>query len=91
MIRSSRMGWVGYLAQIGREKRLVQSFRYEKLKEGGHWKDIGIDWFHLAQDRLQWQAAVNTVMKFRVPKSAGYVLTVRSVVELVGKCIEEVV
>jgi hypothetical protein len=27
----------------------------------------GVDWIHLAQDRDQWQAVVNTVMKLRVP------------------------
>jgi hypothetical protein len=33
-------------------------------------RDIGINganWIRLAQDRVQWQACVNTVMNFRVP------------------------
>jgi len=28
----------------------------------------GVDWLHLSQDRDQWQALVNTVMNFWVPK-----------------------
>jgi len=27
----------------------------------------GVDWTHLAQDRDQWRAPVNTVMNLRVP------------------------
>jgi hypothetical protein len=27
----------------------------------------GVDWIHVAQDRNQWQAVVNTVMNLRVP------------------------
>jgi hypothetical protein len=34
------------------------------LKEIG-WE--GVDWMHLAQDRDQWRALVNTVMNLRVP------------------------
>jgi hypothetical protein len=34
------------------------------LREVG-WKGVG--WIHLVQDRGQWQALVNTVMKFQVP------------------------
>jgi hypothetical protein len=27
----------------------------------------GMDWTHLFQDRYQWQALVNTIMKLQVP------------------------
>jgi hypothetical protein len=27
----------------------------------------GVDWMHMAQDRDQWRALVNTVLNFRVP------------------------
>jgi hypothetical protein len=33
-------------------------------------REIGIDganWIHLAQDRVQWRACVNTVMNLQVP------------------------
>jgi hypothetical protein len=33
-------------------------------------REIGIDganWIHLAQDRVQWRACVNTVMNLRIP------------------------
>jgi hypothetical protein len=28
---------------------------------------LGVDWIHLAQDRDQWHAVVDTVMNLRVP------------------------
>jgi hypothetical protein len=37
------------------------------LKETG-WE--GMDWVHLAQDRDQWRALVNTAMKHRVPQNS---------------------
>jgi hypothetical protein len=30
----------------------------------------GVDWMYLAQDRDQWRAVANTIMKLRVPKKA---------------------
>jgi hypothetical protein len=36
----------------------------------------GVDWIHLAQDKDQWQAAVNTVMNPRVPQKTGSFLTI---------------
>jgi hypothetical protein len=35
----------------------------------------GMDWYHLAQDRVHWLALVNTVMSLRVPLKAGYFLS----------------
>jgi hypothetical protein len=32
------------------------------------WK--GVEWVHLAQDRAQWRAPVNTVMNLRVTQKA---------------------
>jgi hypothetical protein len=34
-----------------------------------------VDWIHMAPDKDQWWAAVNTVMNLRVPYKAGNVLT----------------
>jgi hypothetical protein len=42
------------------------------LRETG-WE--GVDWIHLAQDKDEWQALVNTVMNLRVLRKVGYFLT----------------
>jgi hypothetical protein len=34
-----------------------------------------VHWFHLAKDRDQWQALVNTVMNYWVPQKVGTFLT----------------
>jgi hypothetical protein len=44
----------------------------------------GMDWIDLAQDRDQWMALVNTVMKFRVPQ-AGKLLSSRTIGDFLSK------
>jgi hypothetical protein len=49
---------------LGRFRRRWEDNIKINLREIG-WG--GMDWIHLAQDRDQWRALVNTVMNFRVP------------------------
>jgi hypothetical protein len=61
----------------GRDHSLRPRRRWEDnirmdLREIG-WE--GVDWIHLAQDRDQWWALVNTVMNFGVPEKARNFLT----------------
>jgi hypothetical protein len=49
---------------LGRLRRTwVDNIKMDLRKIG--WD--GVDWIHLAQDRDQWRALVNTVMNIRVP------------------------
>jgi hypothetical protein len=48
---------------LGRSRRRWGNIRMD-LGETG-WE--GVDWMHLAQDRDQWRARMNTVMNLRVP------------------------
>jgi hypothetical protein len=34
-----------------------------------------VDWIHLAQDKEQWKAVVNTIINLRVPYKVGNFLT----------------
>jgi hypothetical protein len=67
----------------GRDEKCIQNFgriagrdHSEDLGVGdkiilewilGKWSGEGVDWIHLAQDRDQWRAAMNTVMNLWVP------------------------
>jgi hypothetical protein len=50
-------------------------------RPGCRWEDNkvdlkeGVDWMDVAQDRDKWRAVVKSVIYFRVPSSAGTVLT----------------
>jgi hypothetical protein len=41
-----------------------------------------VEWIHLAQDRVKWQALVNTVMNFRVQFKAGNFWTSQETIRL---------
>jgi hypothetical protein len=49
---------------LGRPKRRWEDNIKMDLRETGI---DGANWIQLAQDRVQWRACVNTVMKLRVP------------------------
>jgi hypothetical protein len=49
---------------VGRPRRRGEDSIRMNLKKVG-WG--GVDWMHLAQDRDQWRAVVNTVINLRVP------------------------
>jgi hypothetical protein len=61
LIKSRRMRWAGHVAQMG-EKR--DAYIKMDLREIGRDE---VDWIDMAQDRDQWRALVNTVLKLRVP------------------------
>jgi hypothetical protein len=79
--KSRRMRWAGHVARMRRGMHIGYWRESQKRPLGRprhRWvnniimdlRDIGwvvIDWIDLAQDRNQWRALVNTLMKFRVP------------------------
>jgi hypothetical protein len=82
VIKSRRMRWAGHVARMGEGRGVYRVLvgRPEGKRPLGRrrWEDnikmdlseIGIDganWIQLAQDKVQWRAFVNTVMKLRVP------------------------
>jgi hypothetical protein len=80
MMKSSRMrcAWERRACKglVGKPegRRPLRKLRYRRkdikmdLNERGY---ENVDWVHLAQDKDQWQALVNTVMSLRVPWNAG--------------------
>jgi hypothetical protein len=79
VIKSRRMRWMGYVAHMREWRGVYRPKGKRPLGRPRHrWKDnikmdlkeIGIDganWIQLDQDRVQWQAFVNTVMNLQVP------------------------
>jgi hypothetical protein len=57
---------------LGRPSRRWEHNSTTDLMEIG-WE--GVDWIHVAQDRDQWRAVVNTVINLSVPQKAGSFLT----------------
>jgi hypothetical protein len=49
--------------------------QYQNESDRKRWESV--DSIHVAQDREQWRALVNTVMNLRVQRKAGNFLTVR--------------
>jgi hypothetical protein len=80
VIKSWRMRWAGHVSRMEEVRNTYEIF-VEKLEGKNHSDDLGVDgriilewilgwdveWMHLAQDRNQWLAVVNTIMNLRVP------------------------
>jgi hypothetical protein len=62
------MGWAGHVTRVGE----MHTKHFRCLGVGGRQDLKGVvcvvvEWIHLAQNRDQWRALVNAVMKPRVP------------------------
>jgi hypothetical protein len=83
MFKSRRMRWAGHVARMGEKtnayrimvgkldgNRRLGRPRHrwvDNIKINLREREDGMEWIDLAQDRDQWRALVNTVMKLRVP------------------------
>jgi hypothetical protein len=82
MIMLRRMRWAGHVARMVEKSNRIMVGKPERNRPLGRprrkWEDNirmnlreigwgGMDWIDLAQDKDQWRALVNTVMKLRVP------------------------
>jgi hypothetical protein len=74
MIKSRRMKWAGYVAQM-REKRKEITRKTNMAMDLGEKGWGGVEWIGLAQDRDQWRALVNAAMNLRVSGNAGKLLS----------------
>jgi hypothetical protein len=68
VIKSRSMRWAGHAARMG-EMRNAHSSLVGKASgvDLGEIGREGVDWVHMAQDKGQWRAVLNTVMNLRVP------------------------
>jgi hypothetical protein len=79
VIKSRRMRWTGHVACMGEGRSVYRVLvgRSEGKRPLGRcrhrWEDNikidinGMNWIHMAQGRVRWQAFVNMVMNFWVP------------------------
>jgi hypothetical protein len=78
-VKSRRMRWAGHVACIGEERKVYKVLvgKPEGKRPGRprhRWEDeirmdfreIGLDWIRLSQDRDQWHAVVSAVMNLQV-------------------------
>jgi len=80
----ARMGAItAYSILVGKPERKRPLGRLRRRWKDNIRKDLreicweGVDWMHMAQDRVQWRAVVNTVMNLWVPLKSGNFLTSR--------------
>jgi hypothetical protein len=76
--KSRRMRWVGHMAHTGEMRNAhkiltIKPYKKDYLDDQTNEQILGkiwwkcADWIHVPQDRVQWQALVNTVMYLQVP------------------------